>query len=59
MLYGMALRGYAPRPFAKVTKRGLPLVSLVFVTLFMALAFMSLGDGASTVFNWFSNLTAL
>lgn len=59
MLYGMALRGYGPKLFAKTTNRGLPLPALVFVTLFYGLAYMSLSKGASTVFNWLSNLTAL
>lgn len=59
MLYGMALRGYAPRFFAHTTRRGLPLYALMFVTCFYPLAYMSLSSGASTVFNWFSNLTAL
>lgn len=59
MIYGMALRGYAPRIFARTTKKGLPIVALTFVNCFMPLAYMSLSKGASTVFNWFSNLTAL
>lgn len=59
MVYGMALRGFAPRVLAKTTKRGLPIVALAFVTMFYALAFMSLNDGASTVLNWLSNLNAL
>jgi amino acid transporter len=59
MIYGMALRGYAPRILARTTKRGLPIVALTLVNCFMPLAYMSLGKGAATVFNWFSNLTAL
>lgn len=57
MLYGMALRGYAPRFFARTTRRGLPVFALMFTTCFYPLAYMSLSEGASTVFNWFSNLT--
>lgn len=59
MLYGMALRGYAPRILARTTRKGLPYVALIIPTAFCALAYMSLGKGASTVFNWLSNLTAL
>lgn len=59
MIYGMALRGYAPKFFAKTTRSGLPIVALTFVNCFMPLAYMSINSGASTVFNWFSNLTAL
>ncbi|WWC96603.1 hypothetical protein V866_003472 [Kwoniella sp. B9012] len=59
MLYGLSLRGYAPRILARTTKKGLPIVSLSFVTLFYALSFMTLSKGASTVLNWLSNLNAL
>nr|XP_018265092.1 uncharacterized protein I303_03275 [Kwoniella dejecticola CBS 10117]OBR87250.1 hypothetical protein I303_03275 [Kwoniella dejecticola CBS 10117] len=59
MLYGLSLRGYAPRILARTTKKGLPIVSLCFVTLFYALSFMTLSKGASTVLNWLSNLNAL
>ncbi|OCF42838.1 hypothetical protein I317_03315 [Kwoniella heveanensis CBS 569] len=59
MVYGLSLRGYAPRILAKTTKDGLPIVALSFVTLFYGLSFMSLNKGASTVLNWFSNLNAL
>ncbi|WWC88222.1 uncharacterized protein L201_003127 [Kwoniella dendrophila CBS 6074] len=59
MLYGLSLRGYAPRVLSKTTKKGLPIVSLCFVSIFYALAFMTLSKGASTVLNWLSNLNAL
>ncbi|RSH95100.1 hypothetical protein EHS25_000186 [Saitozyma podzolica] len=59
MLYGLALRGFAPRFVAKTTKQGLPVVALSIVACFFGLSFMSLGDGASTVLNWLSNLNAL
>ncbi|WWC68293.1 uncharacterized protein I206_102217 [Kwoniella pini CBS 10737] len=59
MLYGLSLRGYAPRFFSKTTKKGLPIFSLCFVTIFYALSFMTLSKGASTVLNWLSNLNAL
>ncbi|WVR05551.1 hypothetical protein IAU60_002570 [Kwoniella sp. DSM 27419] len=59
MIYGMSLRGYAPRALSRTTKSGLPIAALCFVTLFYSLSFMSLNKGASTVLNWFSNLNAL
>ena len=58
-LYGLALRGQAPKFFAKTTKNGLPITALMFPTVFMPLCFLALGSGAATVLNWFSNLTAL
>lgn len=59
MLYGLSLRGYAPRILARTTSRGLPIVSLSIVTLFFALSFMSLSSGSETVLNWLSNFNAL
>nr|XP_031857118.1 uncharacterized protein CI109_007503 [Kwoniella shandongensis]KAA5524189.1 hypothetical protein CI109_007503 [Kwoniella shandongensis] len=59
MIYGMALRGHAPRICAKTTKNGLPIVSVSLVSLSFALAFMSLSKGSETALNWLSNLSAL
>ncbi|ORY25322.1 amino acid permease/ SLC12A domain-containing protein [Naematelia encephala] len=59
MLYGLALRGQAPRIFARTTSKGLPIFSLMLVTVFMALSYMALGSGAQTALNWLSNLTSL
>ncbi|KAK9315151.1 amino acid permease/ SLC12A domain-containing protein [Lipomyces starkeyi] len=59
MLYGLALRGQAPRIFAKTLKNGLPIVALSFSTLFVTLSYMSLSSGAQTVLNWLSNLTSI
>jgi amino acid transporter len=58
-LYGLALRGQAPRIFARTTKKGLPIIALVFATVFIALSYMALAEGAETVLNWLSNLTSL
>ncbi|WVO14408.1 hypothetical protein L204_102041 [Cryptococcus depauperatus] len=59
MLYGLSLRGYAPKIFATTTKKGLPIVSLTFVSLFYSFSFMTLSKGAATILNWLSNLNAL
>ncbi|KAK8864114.1 hypothetical protein IAR55_001360 [Kwoniella newhampshirensis] len=59
MMYGMALRGQAPRIFAKTTAAGLPVVSVVFSGLFTALSFMTLSKTANTVLNWLTNLTSI
>nr|XP_031857407.1 glyceraldehyde-3-phosphate dehydrogenase, type I [Kwoniella shandongensis]KAA5524479.1 glyceraldehyde-3-phosphate dehydrogenase, type I [Kwoniella shandongensis] len=59
MLYGMALRGQAPRIFARTTTRGLPVLAIVFSSLFTALSFMSLSSGGNTVLNWLTNLTSI
>ena len=54
-MYGLALAGNAPKIFAKVTKRGLPLPALIFCALFAALAYMGISSGSGRVFNWFVN----
>ncbi|RXK42115.1 hypothetical protein M231_00472 [Tremella mesenterica] len=59
MLYGLGLRGHAPKIFAKTTKKGLPIVALMTVTLFTSLSFMQLGAGGETALNWLSNLSSL
>ncbi|KAF7316516.1 Amino acid permease/ SLC12A domain-containing protein [Mycena indigotica] len=58
-LYGLALRGQAPKVFAKTTKAGLPIIALAFSTIWILLSYMALSDGASTVLNWLTNLTSV
>lgn len=50
VLYGLALRGQAPRFFTYCTKGGLPLYSVLFTSAFAFLAFMNTSSGAVTVF---------
>ncbi|KIL65243.1 hypothetical protein M378DRAFT_162180 [Amanita muscaria Koide BX008] len=57
ILYGLALRGQAPRVFAICTKHGLPIVAVLTTSCFSLLAFMSVSTSASTVFTWFVNLS--
>ncbi|RDX55928.1 amino acid permease [Lentinus brumalis] len=58
-LYGLALAGNAPKIFTKVTRNGLPLVSLLFCAAFSALAYMGISSGSGKVFNWFVNMTSI
>lgn len=58
-LYGLALAGNAPRFFAHTTRSGLPLPAIVFSSLFGFLAYMCVNSGSGTVFDWFSDLTAI
>lgn len=53
---GLALAGNAPKVFTKVSKSGLPYVSVIFCSLFSALAYMSVNSGAGKVFGWFANM---
>lgn len=59
ILYGLALRGQAPRIFAYTTKKGLPLTAVIASSAFPWLAFLTISSGANTVFNWFVNLSTV
>ncbi|KAJ7983259.1 amino acid permease/ SLC12A domain-containing protein [Mycena polygramma] len=58
-IYGLALRGQAPRFLARTTKGGLPIAALCFSTIWILLAYLALSQGASTVLNWLTNLVAI
>ncbi|KAI4862477.1 proline-specific permease [Hypoxylon rubiginosum] len=58
VLFGLALKGQAPRVFLRTTSWGTPYVCVLLYTACMFLSFMSLGPGALTVFWWFVDLTA-
>ncbi|CCM02658.1 uncharacterized protein FIBRA_04762 [Fibroporia radiculosa] len=57
ILYGLALRGQAPKFLAHCTKKGLPLVSILVSGCFTWLSLMSISAGADTVFTWLVNLS--
>ncbi|KAL1592349.1 hypothetical protein SLS60_011427 [Paraconiothyrium brasiliense] len=58
VLYGLAIKGQAPKIFLRTTSWGVPYVCVCFNTCFMFLAFMSLSSNAMTVFWWLVDLTA-
>ncbi|PCH44566.1 general amino acid permease 1 [Wolfiporia cocos MD-104 SS10] len=57
ILYGLAIRGQAPKIFAYCTKKGMPIAAVLFSSLFAWLSFMNVSAGSETVFNWFVNLS--
>ena len=59
VLYGLALRGQAPKLFTYCTKKGLPLFAVLASSAFALLAFMTVSSGGETVFNWFTSLSAV
>ncbi|KAJ8587576.1 general amino acid permease 1 [Rhizopogon salebrosus TDB-379] len=59
ILYGLSLRGQAPKIFATCTSKGLPIVAVACSSLFALLALMNISSGAETVFNWFVNLSTV
>ena len=50
---GLALKGNAPRFFAKVSRFGLPYFSVAFSASFALLAYMAVSSGAGKVFGWY------
>jgi amino acid transporter len=58
-IYGLAAAGNAPKCFLKTTRSGLPYFAVLFCAAFSLLAFMAVSKGAGTVFQWFSNMTAV
>ncbi|KAF8806856.1 general amino acid permease 1 [Phlegmacium glaucopus] len=59
VLYGLALRGQAPRFFTYCTKSGLPIFAVLFSSAFSWLAFMNVSSGGFTVLHsWFVSLVA-
>ncbi|KIJ65409.1 hypothetical protein HYDPIDRAFT_27419 [Hydnomerulius pinastri MD-312] len=59
IIYGLALRGQAPRFLAYCTKNGLPIAAVLFSGAFAFLSLMNISAGAATVFNWFVNLSTV
>lgn len=57
-LYGLALKGQAPRVFLRTTSWGTPYMCILLFGGFMLLSFLSLSKSALTVFWWFVALTA-
>ncbi|CAK5267222.1 unnamed protein product [Mycena citricolor] len=53
VLYGLSIRGQAPRFLAFTTQQGLPIASVMVSCAFALMAFMTVSSGADTVFNWF------
>ncbi|KAF7971189.1 hypothetical protein HWV62_21866 [Athelia sp. TMB] len=59
VIYGLALRGQAPKFLTYCTKSGLPLAAIVATSLPVWLAFMTVSEGGATVFNWFVSLSTV
>ncbi|KAI0058944.1 general amino acid permease 1 [Artomyces pyxidatus] len=59
ILYGLAIRGQAPKIFTRCTKNGLPIVAVLTCCLFSLLSFMNVSSGSRTVFNWLVSLSTV
>lgn len=56
---GLAREHRAPQIFARVSRFGIPYVAVIFMSLFIALGYMTLSHTAATVFGWLQSLTAV
>lgn len=58
-IYGLAKNGKAPKIFTRVTKNGVPYVSLAFSSLFGCLAYLNVDTGSAKVFTYFVNVVSI
>ncbi|TFL02280.1 general amino acid permease 1 [Pterulicium gracile] len=59
ILYGLALRGQAPKIFTYCTKSGLPIAAVIASAVPALLSFMNVRENSAQVFDWFVNLTTV
>lgn len=59
LLYSMAKSGKAPRMFARVSKRGVPVYAVLGTAIISCLCFLSSFAGDSVVYTWLYNATGL
>lgn len=57
-LYGLALKGHAPKVFLRTTPYGIPYMCVALQVAFSFLSYMCVSSNALTVFFWFVDLTA-
>ena len=57
-LYGLAVKGHAPKIFLRTTKWGIPYMCVLLQILFSLLSYMCVSNSAMNVFWWFVDLTA-
>ncbi|RAH79234.1 hypothetical protein BO86DRAFT_421002 [Aspergillus japonicus CBS 114.51] len=58
-LYALADNRHAPRVFSRCSKRGVPYVSTLFTACVLCLTYLNISSRGSTVFQWFSSITAI
>lgn len=55
-LFGLALEGKAPKIFARCTKGGVPIFSVLLVLAIALLSFLQLNNNSAVVLSWFVSL---
>ena len=58
-LYMLAKDGKAPRIFARINNRGIPMPALGFTALIAAIAYITSLFGAGEVYNWLLNISSI
>ncbi|ODQ78277.1 hypothetical protein BABINDRAFT_9493 [Babjeviella inositovora NRRL Y-12698] len=58
-LYGLSLNNQAPEIFSRTNKRGVPVYSMLFCSLFCALAYMNCASSSATIFIYFVNVVSI
>ena len=58
-LYGLGVRGQAPRIFTYTTEKGVPLAALLITSCFTLFSFLTIHKGANRVFDWFVTLSTV
>jgi amino acid transporter len=58
-IYGIALKGNAPRILARTDRRGVPYVALALSSTFCLLAYMNTTNDSKVVFGYFVNLVTI
>lgn len=59
MLHSMAVKGTAPKIFAKVNRYGVPYYSILVPSCFCFLAYLNCSNSTSQVFAWLSNISTI
>ncbi|KAK4546103.1 hypothetical protein LTR36_002240 [Oleoguttula mirabilis] len=59
ILYGLAIEGRGPKFFSRVNRFGIPWIAVLFLSVWVCLGFMSLSNGAATVFGWLQDLVSV
>ncbi|MBF5007359.1 amino acid permease [Diaphorobacter caeni] len=59
MLYALAQQGMAPKLFARVNRRGVPVMALIATTVIAAMCFFTNIFSPSTVYIWLLNLSGM
>jgi yeast amino acid transporter len=58
-LFGLSKDGLAPKIFQRTNTKGVPIIAIIFSSLFGLLGFMNVSSSSSTVFGYFISLVTV